>query len=98
MLKEKIQKDTIVALKAGEQEKVSLLRFLTAQIKDAEVEAGRKELSDQEVVRLINGQLKKLKESLESFEKAKRTDLVEKTKKEMEMLSFYLPQQLPDEQ
>lgn len=97
-LKDKIRQDISEALKGRDEQRVSTLRFLSAQIKDREIEQGRKELTDEEIVKLISGQIKKLQQSLSLFEKGKREDLVEKTKTETELLKGYLPEQLSDEE
>jgi hypothetical protein len=98
MLKDKIAKDTITALKAGQKDKLAVLRYLSSQIQNAEIEIGKKQLSDETLVKLISNQIKKLKESLELFTKGERQDLIDKTKFEIEVLTTYLPQQLSDTQ
>lgn len=97
-LKNKIQNDLITALKSHEKQKVEVLRFLNAQIQNKEIDKGRKELTKEEIIALINNEIKKLKEGLALFEKGKREDLVEKTQKEIEILKGYLPAQLSDEE
>lgn len=97
-LKNKILADIRLALKRGEKEKLETLRFLIAQIYDRELEKGRKELTNEEVVILINGQIKKLEESLSFFEKGDRKELARKTKTEIIILKTYLPKQLSDEE
>lgn len=97
-LRDKIQKDIAEALKKQEKQKLEVLRFLNAQIQNKEIEKGRKKLNDEEMIVLINGQIKKLEEGLVLFKKGKREDLVEKTKKEIEILQGYLPAQLSDEE
>jgi len=97
-LRTQIQKDTQAALKAKEKTKLSALRFLNAQIQNAEIEKGRQELTNEEVIKLINSHIKKIKESLALFKKGKREDLVQKTREEVKVLSNYLPQQLSDEE
>jgi uncharacterized protein YqeY len=95
MLRQKIQQDTINAMKTQDKQKLEVLRYLSSQIKDEEIKGGRKELTDEQIVKLIASQIKKLKESLAAFEKGQREDLVKKTKFEIETLSVYLPAQLP---
>jgi len=97
-LKNKIQVNNTQALKAGNKEKLEALRYLNAQINDKEIAQGRKELTDEEIVKLINGQIKKLDESLSFFEKGGRKKLAEKTSSEITILKTYLPKQLSDEE
>ena len=96
MIKGTIQSDTITAMKAKDIKKLEVLRYLTSQIKNVEVDSGHKELSDKEVVKIISTMIKKLNESLEAFQKASRIDLIDKTKYEIEILSSYLPKQISD--
>jgi len=97
-LRTQIQKDIRSALKAKKRARLSTLRFLNAQIQNAEIEKGRHELTDEETIKLIKNQIKKLKEGLALFERGKRNDLIKKTKEEIKILSNYLPQQLSDQE
>ncbi len=56
------------------------------------------QLTDEEIIDVIFSELKKRKEAILEFEKGKRGDLVEKEKKELEILEKYLPEQLPEEE
>jgi len=56
------------------------------------------QLTDEEVIEVISSEVKKRKESILEFEKGKREDLVEKEKKELEILQKYLPEQLSEEE
>jgi len=53
-------------------------------------------LTDEEVIEVISSEIKKRKESILAFEKGERKDLVEKEKKELEVLKNYLPEQLSE--
>jgi len=55
-------------------------------------------LTDEEIQEVIFSEVRKRKESISEFEKGKRTDLVEKEKKELEILKKYLPQLLSEEE
>ena len=63
--------------------------------KDLEKES---QLVDEEVIEVISSEVKKRKEAILEFEKGERTDLVEKEKKELEILQKYLPEQLSEEE
>jgi len=63
--------------------------------KDLEKES---QLVDEEVIEVISSEIKKRKESILEFEKGKREDLVEKEKKELDILQKYLPEQLSEEE
>ncbi len=100
MLYEKISKDMIEAMKAGNKEKVSTLRLLKAAIDkyliDNKME--RHETTDETVIEVVSKQVKTLKESIVEFEKGNRTDLVESANKEISVLNEYLPEQLSAEE
>jgi uncharacterized protein len=55
-------------------------------------------LSDEEIIDVISSEVKKRKESAQEYEKAGRTELAEKEKKETEILQKYLPEQLSEEE
>jgi len=97
MDKVQLQTDITQALKAGDKNKAQSLRFLMAQIQDAEIANQRQDLSEDQLNKLLNNQIKKLKESLTMFQQAKRDDLVKKNQAELEILQAYLPQQLSTE-
>lgn len=97
-LNNKIQADITQALKAGESRKLEVLRFLNAQIKDQEINQGRKELTDEQIIKVINGQIKKLEEGIKLFKKGGREELAEKNLEEIEILKAYLPAQISDKE
>ena len=110
-LKEKIQSDIKEAMKSGENEKIGVLRMLQAEIKNAEIakrtklsKAGetdlekKSELIDDEIIDVINRETKKRKDAIELYEKGGRKELAEKEKKEAEILSAYMPEQMTEEE
>lgn len=94
MLLKQIQTDLAIALKAKNPAVVSILRFLLAEIHNREIQKQAK-LTDEDVVGVIRQQNKQQRESIEAYQKGNRDDLVAKEKEELEILSKYLPQQLP---
>lgn len=97
-LKQKINQDIINSLKNNEKTKLRVLRFLNSQIKDKEINQGRKELIDKEIINLINSQIKKLKESIGYFKKDSRPELIEQANEEINILNSYLPAQINDQE
>lgn len=97
-LRQIIQNHIIQAQKEKNQARLDALRYLFAQINDREIEKGRKELSDQEIIDLINNQIKKLNEAKDMFFRGGRQELVQKTDNEIKLLKSYLPKQLSDEE
>lgn len=94
----KIEVDLTEALKEKDEVKISILRFLLAQIHNAQIAKGKSSpLTDSEVKAEIGKEVRRHKESIEAFEKAQRVDLVEREKKELEILETYLPPSLTDD-
>lgn len=97
-LEEKIENEFKPALKQRDKIKVSTLRMLKADINNIKLEQNKKVLNDEEIIKIVRRQIKQHKDSIEQFEKGKRQDLVEKEKKELCILSSYVPEELPEEE
>ena len=97
MLKQQIEEQIKNALKGGEELKLSTLRFLLSAIKNEEI-AKQKEATDEEVISVVQHQVKQRKESIEAFQKGGREELAEKERQELVILSKFLPQQLSEEE
>ena len=96
-LKAKLTEDMKTAMKAGEKDRLGVIRLINAAIKQKEVDE-RVELTDADVVSILEKMIKQRRESIVQFEKAARTDLADAEKFELGILSGYLPQQLSDSQ
>ena len=83
------------AMRAKDAARLSAVRLLLAALKQKEVDE-RKQLSDADVVSVIEKMMKQRRESIAQFEKASRNDLAEAEKFELGVLSAYLPQQMGD--
>ncbi len=97
MLRQKLQDDQMTALKSGDKTKLEILRFILAQIKNKEIDK-KSELTDEETLGVLKKVAKELKESIEAFEKGKRKDLADDSRKQLEIVSFYLPAEISDEE
>ena len=95
-LLDNINNDLKTALKSKDEIKVSTLRQVKSTVKNEEIKKGG-ELSDEEIQGVIFSMAKSHNESIAGFEKGGRDDLVEKEKKELEILKGYLPEQLSEE-
>jgi len=80
-----------------EKEKRYKLSKEKSELTEEELEKGS-QLTDEEVIEVISSEVKKRKESILEFEKGEREDLVEKEKKELDILQKYLPEQLSEEE
>ena len=94
-LREQLNEDIKVAMKAREADKLAALRLLLSAVKQREVDE-RITLDDAAVVAVIEKMMKQRKDSIEQFEKAKRQDLADKEKYEISVLQAYMPQQLSE--
>ena len=81
------------AMRAKDSARLSAIRLILAAIKQKEVDE-RVELTDADVVGILEKMIKQRRESIAQFEKAARNDLVDAEKFELGVLSGYLPQQL----
>jgi uncharacterized protein len=96
-ISEKIAADYKEALKAGDKNKVSVLRMIKSSMKYKEIEK-KAPLSDEEIQAVLMSFVKRAKESIEQFSKAGREDLVEKEKEESLVVQGYLPKQIDEEE
>ena len=85
------------AMKAGDKLKLSTLRMLVAAIKQKEIDT-RTELSDDEVISIIEKQVQQRLESAEQYKSAGRDKLFEKESQEAEILTAYLPEKMSEEE
>jgi uncharacterized protein len=92
-LKERITDDMKAAMRAGEKERLGLIRMITSAIKQREVDE-RIVLDDIQVLSVLEKMIKQRKESLVQFQAGNRQDLVEKEAAEITLLQGYLPSQL----
>ena len=90
---ETLKKAIVDAMKEKDILKVQTLRGVKGEI-DLEHINKKVEITDELVIDVISHQIKTRKESISEFEKGNRTDLIEKTNIEIELLSKYLPEQL----
>ena len=94
-IKTKIQGDLIQFMKAGEKDKVDIIRFALSFINTEEKDK-QKSLTDSETLQVLKKVIKRNQESFEQFSKASRDDLAEKEKKEMEIIKQYLPEEISE--
>lgn len=93
-MQDKIEQDLNSALKAGDSLTVSVLRLLRSGLTNARIEKG--ELSDEDVVKVLQKEAKQRRDSITSYEDGGRQDLADKEKAELEVIARYLPEQMED--
>ena len=96
-MRNNLLKDLTLAMKNQDKETLSVLRMVKGAIQLEEINK-KHELTDDEFIGVVSKQIKTRKESILEFEKANRNDLIEQTKREIEILSKYMPEQLSEEE
>ncbi|MGE5757519.1 MAG: GatB/YqeY domain-containing protein [Sideroxydans sp.] len=94
-LKEKISEDMKSAMRAKETARLGAIRLLLAAMKQREVDE-RIELTDADVVSIIEKMLKQRRDSISQYKAANRQDLVDVEEFEVSVLQTYMPQQLSE--
>ncbi|MEZ4210350.1 MAG: GatB/YqeY domain-containing protein [Patescibacteria group bacterium] len=98
-VKDQVQSDLKEAMKAGDSEKLSVLRMLSAAFSNAEIEArGKGEMGDADYVQVIKKEVKKRNEAALAFKENGREESAANEAKEAEMLSVYLPEEMSEDQ
>jgi hypothetical protein len=94
---EQIDKATTEALKAGDRDRVTVLRGLKSDIKYAQIEH-RENFGDPETIAVLSTCAKQRRDSIEQYAAGKRQDLVDKETRELAIITEFLPQQLSEDE
>jgi len=99
MLKEKLESDLKNALKAGESRRISVLRMAISAIRNKEIEKMKKDtgLSDDEVMAILQTEIRKRRDSVVEFRKGGREELAKNEEAEIVMIQPYLPADATDD-
>lgn len=97
-LRDKIAADVKAAMIAKESAKLGALRMLQSAIKNREIDMRPDPITPEEVMNVVKKLVKQRKESIEQFQAAGRTDLVDQETAELKVLEVYLPAQMSREQ
>lgn len=95
-LLQRLRDDLKQAMKEGDKVRVSVLRLLLADIKNAEIAKGNS-LEDSDILSVVAKQAKQHRESIDTFNKGNRPDLVVKEESELAVILQYLPEQMSRE-
>ena len=90
-LKTRIADEIKTAMRAKDTARLGTLRFLSAALKQKEVDE-RRDLSDAEITAIVEKQVKQRRESIAAFEQAGRTESADQEKAELAVLQEFLPQ------
>ena len=94
-MKEQITADMKSAMKAGEKDRLKVVRLILAAIKQIEIDQ-RIELDDAAVLTVLEKMVKQRRDSIEQFQNGNRQDLADIEIAEIAVLDTYLPEQLSD--
>ncbi len=97
MISDTLQKQIIEAMKAKDTVRVSTLRMLHSELKNASIAKGS-DLTEEEELKVVQKEAKKRKDAIEGFERGGNTVAADNERAELEILSAYLPAELTDEE
>jgi uncharacterized protein len=96
-LKEQLKEDLKTAMREKEVVKRDSIRAINTMIKQIEVDE-RREIDDEEVIKLIQRGIKQREEAITQYSAASRDDLVQKEQEQVDIFMLYLPAQVSDEE
>jgi uncharacterized protein YqeY len=96
-LAERLDADMKQAMKDKDKVRLSTIRLIRTAIKNTEIDH-KKTLTDEEILDVLNRELKQRRDSLQAFEAGGRSDLVDQVQQEIAVLQAYLPEQLSEEE
>jgi hypothetical protein len=98
MLREQFTSELKLAMKAGEKRRVETIRMITAALKDKDIEArgAGKEVSEDDILALLQKLVKSRQESMEIYDKNGRPELAAQEREEIAVIATFLPQQMND--
>ena len=101
MLREKIQTETVTAMKAKDKERTAALRLIGAKIKDRDIElrtSDKKPEDDELVTDVLMKMAKQRRESIAMYEDGGRQELADKEKAELVVIEEFLPKQMSEDE
>jgi len=98
MVVDTLQEHMKEAMRTGEKDRLRTIRSLRADLQQATIEKRGEELSEDEVLKVLQKAAKQRKDSIEQYEGAGREDLASKERDELAIIEGYLPEQLDDDE
>lgn len=95
-LKQQLTEEMKQAMRDRNSLKLNTIRFLLSEIKNVEIDDG--EQDDAGVIKIVARQIKAIKDAVEDFKKADRTDIVDEEMQKVAVLETFLPKQLSDDE
>ncbi|MDQ7055501.1 MAG: GatB/YqeY domain-containing protein [Persephonella sp.] len=96
-LLKKLQEEMKTAMKSGDRDRLSVIRMLISEIKKVQIDKKR-ELTDEEIMQVLQRYAKQRKESIKQYREAGREDLAQKEENELQIVQEFLPQPLSEEE
>ena len=100
MLKKQLTENLIAAVKKKDKESINTIRLILAAIKDKEIairsEGKKEEISQEIIFSILKNMIKQRNESIDLYKKGNRQELVDKEKKEIDIIQRFLPKQLDE--
>ena len=100
MLKKQLTDDLVIAIKNKDKESINAIRLILTAIKDKEIalrsEDKNKEISEEIIFNILKNMVKQRNESIDLYKKGNRQELVDKEKKEIDIIQRFLPRQLDE--
>ena len=93
MLRDTIQQNMVAAMKAQAKERLEALRYLWSLIRNAEIDA-KGNLADEQVMKVIQTEVKKRKEAIEQMKQGGRDELASEEEVKLKVLMEFLPEQM----
>lgn len=97
-LQQQIQQDLKAAMIAKQTDVRDVLRMVTSELKNRQIDNGQEPLNDEQVLEVVLKLEKQRKDSINQYTEGGRPDLAEAEQKELDILSAYLPKKLSDEE
>lgn len=98
-LESTLQKDLVEAMKSKNESRMSAIRSVKTAIMEVRTApGGKKDLTDDDIIKIIQKQIKQREESISIYEQAGRTEAVEKETSEMMWLNIYVPKTFDENQ
>ena len=97
-IKERLQSDLVAAMKSNNTLNKNVIRGIMAATKYVEIEKSAKLESDEDLLAIIQKEIKMRNDAIEEARKGNRNDIVEINENELKILKEYLPEQLSDEE
>lgn len=95
-LRDQIPLDLQNALRSKNKLELTVLRMLQSAIRNKEIDKNKQELTDEEVVNVVAGEVKKRREAAAEYEKVNRPDAADMEKAEIDILMKYMPRQMSE--